>query len=271
MLPWMMSWMMPWMMSWMQPVPPLRLYAASLTLVCRAWCHWHKWAVPAIRTASRSASTTSWRQVCGVCMHGCEWVHTHVHGFTQSFYNLVMAGCIPVRIDTYYSKFSFGRVAWPFKQSIQWHKAVMLLPPEKLVWARRSNTHTQHTRIRTHTCTGIRTESSLPPQFFSFTYLAFCCPVLRLASSSGFHLHAPAFDSSLHSRCVEQARDGIIPTLRNISQAQIQKMQASACALPCMLASATCCTLYQTLVSKHAHARLHMCLHAQPKYASSVP
>jgi len=74
-------------------------------------------------------------------------------GFTQRFYYIVAAGCIPVRIDTYYSKFSFGRVAWPFKQSIQWHKAVVLLPPEKL------------------------------------------------------------------------ARDGIIPTLRNISQAQIQKMQ----------------------------------------------
>jgi len=53
-------------------------------------------------------------------------------GFTQRFYYIIAAGCIPVRIDTYYSDFSFGRVAWPFKQNIAWHKAVVLVPPAKL-------------------------------------------------------------------------------------------------------------------------------------------
>ena len=35
-------------------------------------------------------------------------------------------------MDTYYSNFSFGRVAWPFKQTVQWRKAVLLLPPHRL-------------------------------------------------------------------------------------------------------------------------------------------
>ena len=50
-------------------------------------------------------------------------------GFTQRFYYIIAAGCIPVRVDTYYSDRSFGRVAWPFKQTVQWKKAVLLLPP----------------------------------------------------------------------------------------------------------------------------------------------
>lgn len=53
-------------------------------------------------------------------------------GFTQRFYYILSAGCIPVRVDTYYPRLSFGRVAWPFKQSVQWHKAVLLLPPDRL-------------------------------------------------------------------------------------------------------------------------------------------
>ena len=53
-------------------------------------------------------------------------------GFTQRFYYILAAGCIPVRVDTYYPDLSFGRVAWPSKQTIQWHRAVVLLPPEKL-------------------------------------------------------------------------------------------------------------------------------------------
>ena len=53
-------------------------------------------------------------------------------GFTQRFYYIIAAGCIPVRVDTYYSDRSFRRVAWPFKQTIQWKKAVLLLPPAKL-------------------------------------------------------------------------------------------------------------------------------------------
>ena len=53
-------------------------------------------------------------------------------GFTQRFYYILAAGCIPVRVDTYYSNYSFGRVAWPFKQTIQWRKAAILLPPHKL-------------------------------------------------------------------------------------------------------------------------------------------
>ena len=53
-------------------------------------------------------------------------------GFTQRFYYIIAAGCIPVRIDTYYPTLSFGRVAWPSKQTIAWRKAVVLLPPERL-------------------------------------------------------------------------------------------------------------------------------------------
>ena len=53
-------------------------------------------------------------------------------GFTQRFYFILASGCIPVRIDTYYSDYSFGRVAWPFKQTIQWKKAAILIPPHKL-------------------------------------------------------------------------------------------------------------------------------------------
>ena len=53
-------------------------------------------------------------------------------GFTQRFYYILAAGCIPVRVDTYYSNYSFGRVAWPFKQTVQWHKAAVLLPPDRL-------------------------------------------------------------------------------------------------------------------------------------------
>ena len=52
-------------------------------------------------------------------------------GFTQRFY-AILAGCIPVRVDTYYPQYSFGRVAWPSKQTIQWHKATVLVPPERL-------------------------------------------------------------------------------------------------------------------------------------------
>jgi hypothetical protein len=53
-------------------------------------------------------------------------------GFTQRFYYILAAGCIPVRVDTYYANFSFGRVAWPFKQTINWRKAAVLLPPHRL-------------------------------------------------------------------------------------------------------------------------------------------
>ena len=53
-------------------------------------------------------------------------------GFTQRFYYIIAAGCIPVRVDTYYPTLSFGRVAWPFKQTIQWHRAVVLVPPARL-------------------------------------------------------------------------------------------------------------------------------------------
>lgn len=53
-------------------------------------------------------------------------------GFTQRFYYILAAGCIPVRVDTYYANFSFGRVAWPSKQTVQWHKAAVLLPPHVL-------------------------------------------------------------------------------------------------------------------------------------------
>ena len=53
-------------------------------------------------------------------------------GFTQRFYYILAAGCIPVRIDTYYPKLSFGRVAWPSKQTINWRRAVVLLPPDRL-------------------------------------------------------------------------------------------------------------------------------------------
>ena len=48
-------------------------------------------------------------------------------GFTQRFYYIVAAGCIPVRVDTYYPSLKFGKVAWPFKQTIEWHRAVLLL------------------------------------------------------------------------------------------------------------------------------------------------
>ena len=37
-----------------------------------------------------------------------------------------------MRVDTYYPDKSFGRVAWPFKQTLQWHRAVVLLPPRLL-------------------------------------------------------------------------------------------------------------------------------------------
>ena len=53
-------------------------------------------------------------------------------GFTQRFYYIVAAGCIPVRVDSYYPSWSFGRVAWPFKQTIDWHRAALLLPPAAL-------------------------------------------------------------------------------------------------------------------------------------------
>ncbi|KAL1508275.1 hypothetical protein AB1Y20_004390 [Prymnesium parvum] len=53
-------------------------------------------------------------------------------GFTQRFYYILAAGCIPVRVDTYYSDFSFGRVAWPFKQTIEWRRAALLVPPPRL-------------------------------------------------------------------------------------------------------------------------------------------
>jgi hypothetical protein len=53
-------------------------------------------------------------------------------GFTQRFYYILAAGCIPVRIDTYYPKLSFGRVAWPFKETVEWRTAVVLLPPNEL-------------------------------------------------------------------------------------------------------------------------------------------
>jgi hypothetical protein len=53
-------------------------------------------------------------------------------GFTSRFYYSIATGCIPVRVDTYYPDRSFGRVAWPFKKTIQWHRAVVLLPPHRL-------------------------------------------------------------------------------------------------------------------------------------------
>ena len=53
-------------------------------------------------------------------------------GFTQRFYYTLAAGCIPVRVDTYYPQYSFGRVAWPFKQTVDWRRAVVLLPPDRL-------------------------------------------------------------------------------------------------------------------------------------------
>ena len=53
-------------------------------------------------------------------------------GFTQRFYYIIAAGCIPVRVDTYYSALSFRRVAWPSKQTVDWRKAVVLLPPARL-------------------------------------------------------------------------------------------------------------------------------------------
>ena len=53
-------------------------------------------------------------------------------GFTQRFYYILAAGCIPVRVDSYYPSWSFGRVAWPFKQTIDWHRAALLLPPAAL-------------------------------------------------------------------------------------------------------------------------------------------
>ena len=45
---------------------------------------------------------------------------------------MILAGAVPVRVDTYYSDYSFGRVAWPFKQTIDWHRAALLLPPAAL-------------------------------------------------------------------------------------------------------------------------------------------
>ena len=53
-------------------------------------------------------------------------------GFTQRFYYILAAGCIPVRVATYYPKLSFGRVAWPSKQTINWRRAVVRLPPDRL-------------------------------------------------------------------------------------------------------------------------------------------
>ena len=53
-------------------------------------------------------------------------------GFTQRFYYTIAAGCVPVRVDSYYPRKSFGRVAWPFKQTIDWRRAVVLLPPDRL-------------------------------------------------------------------------------------------------------------------------------------------
>lgn len=37
-----------------------------------------------------------------------------------------------MRVDTYYPDKRFGNVAWPFKQTVQWEKAVVLLPPRLL-------------------------------------------------------------------------------------------------------------------------------------------
>ena len=37
-----------------------------------------------------------------------------------------------MRVDTYYPDKRFGNVAWPFKQTVQWDKAVVLLPPRVL-------------------------------------------------------------------------------------------------------------------------------------------
>ena len=53
-------------------------------------------------------------------------------GFTQRLYSILLAGCIPVRVDTYYPQYGFGNAAWPFKQSIDWSKAVILVPPKQL-------------------------------------------------------------------------------------------------------------------------------------------
>ena len=53
-------------------------------------------------------------------------------GFTTRFYHILAAGCIPVRVDTYYPEQTFEGVAWPFKQSIEWERATILLPPRRL-------------------------------------------------------------------------------------------------------------------------------------------
>ncbi|EOD11283.1 hypothetical protein EMIHUDRAFT_214563 [Emiliania huxleyi CCMP1516] len=53
-------------------------------------------------------------------------------GFTQRFYYIVAAGCIPVRVDPYYPSLKFGKGGWPFKQTMEGHRAVLLLPPDRL-------------------------------------------------------------------------------------------------------------------------------------------
>ena len=53
-------------------------------------------------------------------------------GFTTRFYHILAAGCIPVRVDTYYPEQTFEGVAWPFKQSIEWERATILVPPRRL-------------------------------------------------------------------------------------------------------------------------------------------
>ena len=53
-------------------------------------------------------------------------------GFTSRLYFSLAAGCIPVRVDTYYPQQTFEGVAWPFKQSIEWERATILLPPRRL-------------------------------------------------------------------------------------------------------------------------------------------
>eukprot|EP00965_Chrysotila_dentata_P220467 6191794-Pleurochrysis_carterae.AAC.1 len=53
-------------------------------------------------------------------------------GFTQRFWFSISAGCIPVRIDSYYPDFDFEGVAWPFKTTIDWRRAVVIISPKQL-------------------------------------------------------------------------------------------------------------------------------------------
>ena len=53
-------------------------------------------------------------------------------GFTARLYSILISACIPVRVDTYYPNHRYRDVAWPFKKTLDWRRAVVLVTPSQL-------------------------------------------------------------------------------------------------------------------------------------------